>query len=127
MADVSVIIPDRLPKYRLSSATTQVLRPTIRTFFTSTALARSLRPTLLPLFQIVCQSADIQPLALKSSAEIQTLAAKMIFRLPRSHPATVIRCRRYEDINSSVCKFCSNLQMLTDKCLNHLPLAAPDL
>lgn len=72
-------------------------------------------------FKFVCQSADLSALAQKSSAEVQTFATKIKLRLPHSHPASVIMCRRYEDIDSSVCKFCPNLQMLTANYINHLP------
>ena len=68
--------------------------------------------TVMRIDMFVCRNADDCMIPECSSAEMQTLATKMIFRLPRSHPATVIRCRRYEDIDSSVCKFCPNLQIV---------------
>ena len=43
--------------------------------------------------------------------------------MPPQHPASPVNCRRFEEIYSSVCKFCPNLHTLTDTKLNHLPLA----
>lgn len=49
---------------------------------------------------------------MKTSAEIQMFAGKIIFRLPSQHPVEAARCRRVDDSFSSVCRFGCNWQTL---------------